>query len=168
MRPLHEIIIHCSATRPEWAKVKGVSWKVEEIRRWHTARGWSDIGYHYVVDRDGKVAAGRPVERTGAHTLGHNTGTIGVCLIGGHGSTATDEPTEHFTNVQLIALRDLIEKLKKDYPSIRTVSGHNEYAAKACPGFRVDHWYHVQPIADHVPAHKPVPWWVTLLKGLFK
>lgn len=93
MRPLHEIIVHCSATQPNWAHDKSAEWKVQEIRRWHmsTPRNWSDIGYHYIIDRDGTIAKGRPLERIGAHVQGHNTGTIGICLIGGHGSTATDD-----------------------------------------------------------------------------
>lgn len=170
MRPLHEIIVHCSATQPNWAHDKSAEWKVQEIRRWHLARKWSDIGYHYIVDRDGTIAKGRPLERTGAHTLGHNTGTIGICLIGGRGSAATDHPSDNFTIVQMDAARRLIDDLKRDYPTIREVSGHNDYTdGKACPGFRVKDWYFVQPVADHVPVKpQPTPWWFTFLKGLFK
>jgi N-acetyl-anhydromuramyl-L-alanine amidase AmpD len=113
--------------------------KVDEIRRWHRARGWSDIGYHYVIDRDGKISVGRPVEKTGAHVKGHNRGTIGVCLLGGHGSSADDEFSDNFTISQDKALWSFLADLKQKH-SITKVSGHNQYAPKACPGFNVPIW----------------------------
>ena len=140
MRPINEIIIHCSATRREWMEGAATSAKVAEIRRWHLARGWSDIGYHYLIDRDGTVRAGRWVGRTGAHVAGHNTGTIGICLIGGHGSSENDRFADHFTPEQDRALRALLDELKHDHPKITKISGHNEYSAKACPGFTVKQW----------------------------
>jgi len=140
MRSLTEIIVHCSATRPDWMMNNSIGEKINEFRRWHKARGWSDIGYHYVIDRDGKTSAARPLERIGAHVKGKNTGTIGVCLVGGHGSNENDTFADNFTLEQDAALRELLAKLKKDYPTISKVSGHNQYAAKACPGFKVDRW----------------------------
>jgi hypothetical protein len=65
---------------------KPTSEKVAEVRRWHVQdRGWKDIGYHFLIDRDGTVAKGRPVEQVGAHTMDHNVGSIGISLFGGHG-----------------------------------------------------------------------------------
>lgn len=176
MRPLHEIIVHCSATQPNWAHDKSAEWKVQEIRRWHmsTPRNWSDIGYHYIIDRDGTIAKGRPLERIGAHVQGHNTGTIGICLIGGHGSTATDDPTDHFTINQLDAARRFIDDLRAKYPTIRRVSGHNDYTdGKACPGFKVAAWMAMQPIVDWVDEPKPSApsFWagiIDAIKGLFQ
>lgn len=150
MRPIKEIIIHASATKPEWMADRPTSEKVAEIRRWHMDRGWSDIGYHYVIDRDGTVADARPVSRTGAHVKGHNTGSIGICLIGGHGSDANDLPSEHFTAAQLSALRTHIDYLRAHHHGIKKVSGHNEYAAKACPGFRVGPWLAKKPQREKV------------------
>ena len=145
MRPLNEIIVHATATRPDWWSNRTTAQKVAEVRRWHIQdRGWSDIGYHFLIDRDGTVVAGRPLQTVGAHTQGHNTGTIGISLFGGHGSSATDEFFEHYTPQQDKALRDLIAYLKAGHPTITKVSGHNEYAAKACPGFSVPKWYGVQ------------------------
>lgn len=141
MRPINGIIVHCTATRAEWWAGKRTSEKVAEIRRWHVQdRGWSDIGYHFLIDRDGTVAKGRPIERIGAHTRGNNTGTVGIALLGGHGSDAHDLFSENFTQAQDDALRGLIAKLKTSYGELR-VSGHNDYAAKACPGFRAGEWY---------------------------
>lgn len=142
MRPINEIIVHCSATRPEWMRDAKTPAKVAEIRRWHVQdRGFSDIGYHYVIDRDGTVAKGRAVERVGSHVKGHNTGTIGVCLVGGFGSAATDKFEEHFSWQQHKALAALLVDLRKQFPAIVKVSGHNQYAQKACPGFNVPSWY---------------------------
>jgi len=141
MRPLHEIIIHCTDTRPNWWADKSAQQKVDEVRRWHVQdRGWSDIGYHFLIDRDGTVVEGRPLERVGAHTKGKNTGTIGISLFGGHGGAANDDFLDNFTEDQERALRILIRKLQDDYPSITSISGHNQWAAKACPTFSVPAW----------------------------
>jgi len=140
MRKIDEIIIHCTATRPDWWQNKSAQAKVNEVRNWHTSKGWSDIGYHYLIDRDGTVVAGRPLDRTGAHVKGHNTGTVGISLFGGFGGSAGDSFADNFTEDQERALLDLIAKLKADHPSITKVSGHNQYAAKACPCFSVPAW----------------------------
>lgn len=159
MRPLSEIIVHCTATQANWMHDQNAAAKVREIRRWHKARGWSDIGYHFLIDRNGAVATGRPLDRVGAHVKGHNTGSIGIALAGGHGSSATDDPSENFTIAQMRALRSLIADLGRDYPTITRVSGHNEYAAKACPGFSVPRWFEVK-----VPATKAErPGWLAAL-----
>lgn len=140
MRHVDEIIVHCSATQPNWMHNSPLKAKVEEIRRWHKAKNWSDIGYHYLIDRDGTIMAGRPIERTGAHVKGHNTGTIGVCLLGGHGSSADDEFSDNFTIAQEKALRTFLAELKRRHLTVTKISGHNQYAAKACPGFNVPIW----------------------------
>jgi len=152
MRPISEIIIHCSATRADWMERYPIAAKVDEIRRWHISdRGWKDIGYHYLIDRNGTVATGRPVEQVGAHVAGHNTGTIGVCLIGGHGSSETDRFDQNFTAAQDKALRTLLADLKRQYKGIVKISGHNQYAAKACPGFNVASWYLAKPLTRPAP-----------------
>ena len=140
MRPINEIIVHCTATQPKWMEGRPIRDKVAEVRKWHVQdRGWKDIGYHFLIDRDGTLALGRPVDQVGAHTQGHNTGTIGVSLFGGFGSAATDKFSDNFTPEQDKALRALIETLSTLY-GIKKVSGHNEYAAKACPSFNVTKW----------------------------
>jgi len=129
MRRINEIIIHCSATRENYL------FKAADIDKWHKQRGFDGIGYHFVIDLDGTVEAGRPIERAGAHCQGHNANSIGICYIGGlasDGKTAKDTRTEP----QRIALRALVTTLKQVY-NITKVTGHNAYAAKSCPCFRV-------------------------------
>ena len=134
MRKISKIIIHCSAT-PE-----GKDFTVQQIRQWHTTpkpkgNGWRDIGYHFVIYRDGSVHVGRPIEQSGAHTSGHNAHSIGICYIGGcapDGKTPKDTRTQ----AQRAALVRLVRELRAQF-SGATVHGHNEFAAKACPSFNV-------------------------------
>lgn len=149
MRHLDEIIVHCTATPVNWMSGAEAQAKVNEIRRWHVEeRGWSDIGYHYIIDRDGTVATGRPVSKSGAHTKGHNANSIGVSLVGGQGGTANDKFEDNFTQAQANALRTLIAGLKREYPTITKISGHNQYAVKACPCFNAPAWYARKPAAE--------------------
>ncbi len=130
MRKIDKIIIHCSAT------AEGRDYTVAQIREWHVkGNGWRDIGYHYVIYRDGSVHAGRPVEETGAHTTGHNAHSIGICYIGGYAADGKT-PKDTRTEAQRIALRRLVKELQEKYPGA-TVHGHNEFANKACPCFEV-------------------------------
>lgn len=127
MRNIKEIIVHCSAT-PE-----GKDFTVEDIRKWHLARGFKDIGYHYVIYRDGSIHKGREESVIGAHCTGHNSYSIGVCYIGGvakDGKTPKDTRTE----AQKESLVELLKELKAKYPKA-TIHGHREFANKACPSF---------------------------------
>src|SRR5690554_5975133 len=128
MRTINKIIIHCSAT-PE-----GRHHTVKDIDRWHRDRGFAQVGYHWVVYLDGSIHPGRSEKIAGAHTVGHNTDSIGICYIGGVDSNMNAKDTR--TENQKIALRNLVNELQKKYPN-STVHGHNEFAAKACPSFSV-------------------------------
>ena len=120
---------------------KPIAAKIAEVRRWHVQdRGWSDIGYHFLIDRDGKVGLGRPIEKVGAHTQGHNSGTIGISLFGGWDSASTDQFLENYTLGQQEALTHLIADLRQKYGRL-TLAGHNNFASKACPGFNVGQWF---------------------------
>lgn len=143
-KPVTDIWVHCSATRNDWLATAPLSEKVKEITRWHRARGWGTIGYHHIIDRDGLVAKGRDEDTPGAHVAGFNTGSIGICLIGGHGSSESDSFLDHYTKEQEVALRKLIDEIKKR-ADITAVRGHNEVAAKACPGFNVKRWLAGKP-----------------------
>ena len=134
MRVINKIIIHCAAT-PE-----GKDYTVDQIRQWHTTpkpngNGWKDIGYHFVIYRDGSVHPGRPIEQIGAHTSGYNANSIGICYIGGcakDGKTPKDTRTPE----QKAALVKLVAELRRRFPNA-SVHGHNEFANKACPSFNV-------------------------------
>lgn len=126
-RSINEIIVHCTASR------EGVPMTVEAIRRMHIKeRGWSDIGYHYVVYLDGTIHEGRPVNISGAHCTGHNTHSIGVVYVGGLDKNGKAKDTR--TQAQKDGLLKLLKGLKRLYPKA-TIHGHREYANKACPCF---------------------------------
>jgi N-acetylmuramoyl-L-alanine amidase len=130
MRKLTRIILHCTAT-PEGRHVD-----VDTIRSWHKKRGWSDIGYHYVIYPDGSVHAGRDVAKVGAHVVGHNADTIGVVYVGG--TDAGGKAKDTMNAAQETAFVNLVKHLRDQYGPL-TLHGHNEYAAKACPSFNVKH-----------------------------
>ena len=141
MREITEIILHTTATAPSWMAGQSAEAKVNEIRRWHVQdQGWRDIGYHFVIDRDGEVAKGRPIEQTGAHVIGRNTGTIGIALVGGRDGKATDKFRANYTDAQERALIQLIRFLHENYGTV-PVTGHNQYAAKECPCFDAPKWW---------------------------
>jgi N-acetylmuramoyl-L-alanine amidase len=133
MRELKRIIFHCSATED------GKDYTVDQIRRWHTSppRNWRDIGYHYVIYRDGSIHQGRPIDQQGAHTRGENADSVGICYIGGvRDGKATDTMTMH----QEIAWLKLVHSLRTVFGPL-SIHGHNEYANKACPSFIVKEKY---------------------------
>jgi N-acetyl-anhydromuramyl-L-alanine amidase AmpD len=138
--PDREIAVHCTATQPLFMHNSRTSEKVAEVRRRHVEdRGWRDIGYHYLIDRDGTVARGRAESVIGAGIAGHNRGVLHVSLLGGFGSKKTDRFDQHFTPAQDAALRALIADIRAR-ADIQKISGHCDYAAKACPGFQVREW----------------------------
>ena len=127
MRKIDKILVHCAAT-PE-----GKDFTVEDIDKWHRARGFKKIGYHFVIYNDGSVHKGRDIEEIGAHCTNHNSRSIGICYIGGvakDGKTPKDTRTEP----QKIALLELLKELKVKYPKAE-IYGHRDFANKACPSF---------------------------------
>ena len=133
MRAINKIILHCSATPG------GRHTTVEDIRLWHKQRGFRDIGYHYVIYLDGTIHNGRPIKQIGAHTKGHNTGSIGVCYVGGIAKN-NFKPKDTRTPEQIEALDCLLNELMGTY-SGATLHGHNEFAPKSCPSFDVQKEY---------------------------
>jgi N-acetylmuramoyl-L-alanine amidase len=130
MRPITEIIIHCTGTVPSSKTT------IEAVRKYHIEHnGWKDIGYHFLITVDGKVWAGRPLDQAGAHCKGHNASTIGVCYVGG--LDANQQPCDTRNEGQKAALRSLVKSLKTVFPTIKKVSGHCQYSSKPCPCFDV-------------------------------
>ncbi|MBD5421445.1 MAG: N-acetylmuramoyl-L-alanine amidase [Bacteroides sp.] len=130
MRQINKIIIHCTAT-PEGRDVT-----VDQVRDLHVrVNRWADIGYHFLIYLDGSIHTGRPLDKVGAHCAGHNTGSIGICYVGGLAPDGKT-PKDTRTPAQRVALRQLVQNLRRQFPGA-TVHGHNEFAAKACPSFNV-------------------------------
>lgn len=126
-RTINEIIVHCTAT------AEGKDYTTAQIKQWHLARGFSNIGYHYVIYRDGSIHAGRVEAEIGAHCTGHNSHSIGVCYVGGCASNGTT-PKDTRTPQQKDALVKILTELKDKYPKA-AIHGHRDFASKACPSF---------------------------------
>lgn len=125
------LIVHCSATKAS------MQIGAREIRQWHKEKGWLDIGYHYVIKRDGTIEEGREVGSIGAHCEGKNYTSVGICLVGGVDSDM--KPQANFTDLQMNQLKMLLAGLEAKYPQA-TIHGHHDFAAKACPSFAVQRW----------------------------
>ena len=131
-RNIDQIIVHYTATP------QGEEFSNAQIRASHLARGFSDIGYHYVIGLNGEIRPGRSEAIAGAHCTGHNTRSIGVCYVGG----CPPRSVKNWQNVgldtrtpaQKTALLKLLKELKQRYPKA-TIHGHREFANKPCPGF---------------------------------
>jgi N-acetylmuramoyl-L-alanine amidase len=129
MREINEIIIHCADTKTNQ------SFTIDDIREWHLARGFSDVGYHYVIDLAGAVWYGRPLEQYGAHCKGKNIKSIGICFMGGLNPDGSkwDSPTEE----QIEQFRLLKYELFTKFGKLK-VSPHSNYSSKSCPNFDID------------------------------
>ena len=145
-RKIDKIIIHCSASK------EGVPLTVEQIDKMHRARGFACIGYHFVIYLDGSIHEGRDISKVGAHTTGYNTGSIGICYVGGLDKNGKIKDTRNYH--QDNALYQLVKILLEMYPSIKEVKGHRDYSPdtngdgviskyewiKGCPCFDVSEW----------------------------
>lgn len=123
---------------------------VAEIDRWHRARGWRMVGYHYIIRRDGTVENGRPVEDVGAHAAGNNHHSIGICMVGGV-DEKNRKPENNFTPEQFTALTDLLTTLHGQYPHAMVI-GHCDVSTKACPSFNVNDYLHDAEL-EHLGQH---------------
>lgn len=121
---IDKIVVHCSDSphRGDTA---------ENVHLWHLERGWSGIGYHYVIQEDGRLEVGRPHYWMGSHVRGHNKNSLGVMLFG----------ISEFTPVQFETLLELVRYLKHLYPKAE-VLGHSDLDPhKSCPNFDVKTWW---------------------------
>lgn len=136
MREINLIVVHCTYSPPR------LDIGVEEIRKWHVEENsWTDIGYHFVIRRDGTIEDGRPVERPGAHVKGHNSNSIGIAWVGGM-SDGSKEPEDNRTEAQNEAMVYLIKKLQQEFPGA-ALMGHCDFKGvdKQCPCFDVRKWF---------------------------
>ena len=127
------IVVHCSATRPS----QDIDAKT--IDTWHKERGFDKIGYHYVIKRNGNVETGRDEQTQGAHALGYNHNSLGVCLVGGANQDDYKKAENNFTPDQWNSFGYLIDQLEEKYLGVKVI-GHNEISKKECPTFDVQEW----------------------------
>ena len=130
MRKIDMIVVHCSGSRCNHP------YTMQQLHHDHVVvNGWFYIGYHFYITRDGVVHVCRPIERMGAHALGYNAHSIGICYEGGLSPSGCIADTR--TPEQKTAMRQLIIDLHRRFPTIKTVLGHRDLPGvqKACPCF---------------------------------
>lgn len=126
-RSIDKIIVHCTAT-PEGMDVSAAT-----VRGWHLARGFNDIGYHWLIRLDGRIEQGRDESKIGAHCTGQNAHSIGIAYAGGCAADGKT-PKDTRTPAQKAALLLMLKELKGRYPNAKIYS-HRDFANKACPSF---------------------------------
>ena len=123
-----------------------LSCTVEDIHRWHKDKGWSGIGYHFFIRKDGSVYRGRPMDAIGSHCLNQNSNSIGICL---EGCLSQEKPS----TAQINSIKELIGYLKSIYGNI-PVKGHKEFMATDCPGSLMDYMGKLNGVMQvSMPAH---------------
>lgn len=125
MRIINSLVIHCADTP------KGVYFDIDDIRKWHVEeRGWTDVGYHFIILLDGTIQLGRPMEVPGAHVSGHNSDSLGICYIGGKNGEDTR------TIEQIKSLYYLLNTLRLVFKDA-LILGHRDFegVSKLCPSF---------------------------------
>ena len=145
------IVIHCTATKA--SAMDSVT--AADVDRWHKARGWRGIGYHFVIEADGNISPGRAINERGAHVRGYNDVSIGVALVGGLDDNG--KPCANFRPAQMVSLSNHLEYLRGIYP-FAIVLGHRDLSPdlngdgiiqpnewlKDCPCFDVAMWMETQ------------------------
>ena len=142
MREINLIVVHCSATRADR------DFTENDLEVCHRHRGFNGAGYHFYIRKNGEIKNTRPLEKPGAHALGYNAHSIGICYEGG--LDVRYRPADTRTEWQKHSLRVLIRTLLMDYPGCR-VCGHRDLSpdrngdgrispeewVKECPCFEV-------------------------------
>ena len=119
-RHVNRVFLHCSASD------NPAHDSVEVIRDWHVnGNKWADVGYHYYIEKNGRLATGRPLSKNPGAQYPHNTATIAICLGG----------LEEFTSAQFDTLKRLCVVIEEAYDGVITFHGHTEVANKTCPVF---------------------------------
>ena len=124
---------------------------VESVHNYHKSLGWSGIGYHYYVRKDGSIYRGRPEEMVGGHTSGYNYCSIGVCAEGNF-------ETDVMSDAQREAIRALVLDIRTRYPDTQTIR-HKDVAATACPGknYPFDYIAAAEPDPEDTPPETDTP-----------
>jgi hypothetical protein len=166
-RKIDTIVIHCSDSPNGRTLFTGSLGKpgfvtpVQEIDSWHRQRGFkrqpewrarqnstlTSIGYHFVVYTRGVVATGRHIDEVGAHAVGYNATSLGICMVG----------RDQFSIEQWNALKSLVESLQAKYSGARVVAHHDLNKDKTCPNFDVAEWLRAGrlPLANRIYEPEP-------------
>ncbi len=123
MRKIEKIVIHCTDSDDS------LDIGAKQINEWHLERGFSMIGYHFVIRRNGKIEIGRFLDEVGAHVKGHNQRSVGIVWVG----------RKHIDNKQYETLKQLVRELLNTYSlKIEDVLGHYELDhMKTCPNLKM-------------------------------
>lgn len=123
-----QVILHCTASGPKTT--------LQDVIKWHRARGFTTIGYHYLILNDGQIRNGRGWQEIGAHCEGHNSDSIGISLVGGNDGKVL----HRFSEAQMKSLRILLDGLELSFGKLPT-KGHRDFnPGKSCPCFDVAAW----------------------------
>lgn len=150
LKAIKYLVVHCSASSP-----KNPAISILDIDRMHKQRGFSCVGYHFFIKRDGTIEKGRPDTVAGAHVEGFNMVSLGICMAGGIDEKGKAE--NNFTPPQFASLAALIKQLEVTYPTAKTL-GHRDLSPdknkdgvispsewmKDCPCFDVKVWRKAQ------------------------
>ena len=129
MRKVRRVVIHHSASQR--------STTAAEIREWHRAKGWLDIGYHWVVEGDGAIVRGRPFHQVGAHAKGANSDSLGVCIVGDN-----TKPEERWSKDQVLGASRLLQAIAIVFGPLEVVPHFLAgTTATQCPGFSEAEWH---------------------------
>ena len=132
--PVNEVMLHCAAVSTGYFLNQTPFQVFSTINKWHHERGWKNgFGYHALVMPDGQWMSGRPREMIGAGCIGKNQGVFHLLMIESRRVEIIGEALNWFSRECIESARQIIRSL----PGIETVSGHNDYAPKLCPGFKV-------------------------------
>jgi N-acetylmuramoyl-L-alanine amidase len=131
-RKINWVIVHQSASS------NPAHHNLETIEKWHKARGFAEIGYHFLVHPDGTIIKGRDENKIGAHCKNHNKDSLGICLLG---LFDIADPEKQPSEAQLNSLEILLIDLLSRYDLNRgDILGHRDLAPTLCPGFDLDAW----------------------------
>lgn len=133
MRKIERIFVHCSAGNQSNTAKDIVDYHLRPVSR--KGRGWKSIGYHYIIEADGRIVSTLPEEKVSNGVKGYNATAINVCYVGGVDTSKPGlPPIDNRTPQQKASLLSLLSLLKRKYPQAK-IHSHRDFAAKACPSF---------------------------------
>lgn len=132
MREIKYIAIHCTATSQS-ATVQSI------LKFWKEKRGWTNPGYHFLIEPNGIVHNLQPIDKHSNGVAGFNHCTINIAYIGGIDEKGN--PVDNRTEIQKKRMLEILNQLKIQFPNAK-IRGHRDFpnVKKACPSFSVSTW----------------------------